>query len=102
MTLWSHFIVFQIIKTLNRPRSYAARLRNPPRQALTCRVKSEDLHGTQTALIPSAVFNFPTLSIMHGHNRQAEVVLPRPLGSGAEARGGYEMQREQIEVARTL
>lgn len=48
----------------------------PPRQVLTCRVKSEDLRRKRTAPTRSVVFNFLTLSVMHGHNRQAEIGLP--------------------------
>lgn len=63
----------------------------PPRRALTCRVKSEDLRGKQTAPIPSAVFNFLALSVMHGHNRRSRDCFSRLLGSAAEARGDYGM-----------
>lgn len=74
----------------------------PPRQVLTCRVKSEDLHRKQTAPIHAVVFNFLTLSVMHGHNRWAEIAFP---GRSAPARKRgvimrrHTLQREQIEDA---
>lgn len=75
----------------------------PPRRALTCRVKSEDLRGKQAASILSAVFNFLALSVVHGHNSRAEIAFP---GCSARARKHgvimrcHTLQREQIKVAR--
>lgn len=88
-------------QSLRKNADSAANL-GPLRQVLTCRLKLEDLHRKQTAPIQLVVFNFLTLSVMHGHNRRAEIAFPS-CSALAQKRGAimrcHTLQREQIEDA---
>lgn len=74
----------------------------PPRQVLTCRVKLEDFHRKPTAPIRLVVFNFIALSVMHGHNRRAEIAFPccpAPAGKRGAIMRLHTLRWEQIEDA---